>query len=36
MFVRPRCEDELTGVEMITDEQKDKSKTRNIWRGKAP
>ena len=35
MFLRPHCEDELTGVEMITDEQKDKNKTSNIWRGKA-
>lgn len=34
-FVRPHCEDELPGVEMITNEQKDKTnKSFNIWNGK--
>jgi len=36
VFLRTHCEDELTGVEMITNEQKDKmNKTTNIWRRKA-
>lgn len=35
LFARPHCEDELSGVEMSTGEQKDKKKTSNIWRGKA-
>lgn len=34
VFVRPHCEDELAGVEIITNEQKNKKKTSNIWRGK--